>query len=37
MDRFSYSSAPVKKIKGIQFGILDPDFLVRSQVIHHFT
>lgn len=28
-DRFSYSSAPVRRIKGIQFGILDPDFIVR--------
>ena len=30
-DRFSYSSAPVRRIKGIQFGILDPDFIVRDR------
>jgi hypothetical protein len=29
-DRFSYSSAPVRRIKSIQFGILDPDFIVRA-------
>lgn len=28
MDTFSYSSAPVRKVKTIQFGILDPDFVV---------
>ena len=28
-DRFSYSSAPVRRISSIQFGILDPDFIVR--------
>lgn len=28
-DRYSYSSAPVRKVKSLQFGILDPDFVVR--------
>ena len=28
MDRFAYSSAPVKRVKGIQFGVLDPQYLV---------
>ena len=28
MDRFTHSSAPVKKVKAVQFGILDPDFIV---------
>ena len=28
LDRFPYSSAPVKRVKAIQFGILDPDFVV---------
>jgi hypothetical protein len=28
-DRFSHSSAPVRRVKAIQFGILDPDFIVR--------
>ena len=32
MDRFPYSSAPVKRVKAIQFGILDPDFVVRKGV-----
>ena len=27
-DRFTYSSAPVRKVKAVQFGILDPDFIV---------
>ena len=27
LDRFPYSSAPVKRVKAIQFGILDPDFV----------
>ena len=27
-DRYSYSSAPVRKVKTIQFGTLDPDFVV---------
>jgi len=27
-DRFSHSSAPVRRIKAMQFGILDPDFIV---------
>jgi len=31
MDRFSYSSAPIRRVKAIQFGVLDPDFLVRSR------
>ena len=29
MDRFSYSSAPLRRVKAVQFGIIDPDFLVR--------
>lgn len=32
-DRFSYSSAPVRRISSIQFGILDPDFIVRDKDI----
>ena len=28
MDRFTYSSAPVKRVKGIQFGVIDPQYLV---------
>lgn len=28
MDKFTYSSAPLKQIKGVQFGVLDPDLLV---------
>ena len=32
MDRFPYSSAPVKRVKAIQFGILDPDFVVSKGV-----
>ena len=31
MDRFPYSSAPVKRVKAIQFGILDPDFVVSGR------
>lgn len=30
MDRFTHSSAPVKKVQAVQFGILDPDFVVSS-------
>ena len=30
MDRFSYSSAPLRRVKAVQFGIIDPDFLVRA-------
>lgn len=32
MDRFTHSSAPVKKVQAVQFGILDPDFIVSVQV-----
>ncbi|KAK9843436.1 hypothetical protein WJX81_002541 [Elliptochloris bilobata] len=32
MDRFSYSSAPIKRPKAVQFGILDPDFLRKYSV-----
>lgn len=28
MDRFTPSNAPVKRLKALQFGILDPDFIV---------
>lgn len=28
MDRFAHSNAPVRKVKGLQFGILDPDYVV---------
>ncbi|GAB4819036.1 hypothetical protein N2152v2_006082 [Parachlorella kessleri] len=31
-DRFSYSSAPARKVKRLQFGILDPDFVRRYSV-----
>ena len=30
-DRFSYSSAPQRKVKALQFGVLDADFLVRGR------
>jgi hypothetical protein len=30
MDRFTYSSAPQRKVKLLQFGVLDADFLVSS-------
>jgi hypothetical protein len=33
-DRFSYSSAPVRRISSIQFGILDPDFIVRAYCLY---
>jgi hypothetical protein len=33
MDRFSYSPASVKKVKAMQFGILDPDFMVRTVLV----
>ena len=33
MDRFPHSSAPLRKVKGIQFGIMDPDFLVSLLLI----
>jgi hypothetical protein len=29
MDKFPYSSAPLRRVKAVQFGIIDPDFLVR--------
>ena len=29
MDKFPYSSAPLRRVKGVQFGILDPEFLVQ--------
>lgn len=28
MDRFTPSNAPVKRVKTLQFGVLDPDFIV---------
>lgn len=28
MDRFTYSSAPQRKVKTLQFGVLDAEFLV---------
>ena len=31
MDRFPYSSAPLRRVKAVQFGIIDPDFLVRCR------
>ena len=30
MDRFTYSPAPIKKVQGVQFGVLDPDYLVSA-------
>ena len=27
MDRFTHSTAPIKRVRGLQFGILDPDFM----------
>ncbi|KAK9808301.1 hypothetical protein WJX73_009827 [Symbiochloris irregularis] len=32
MDRFPHSNAPVRRVKGIQFGILDPDYVRRWSV-----
>ena len=29
-DRFSYSPAPQRKVKALQFGVLDAEFLVSS-------
>lgn len=29
----SHSTAPVRKVKRLQFGILDPDFIVRKGVV----
>lgn len=29
-DKFAPSTAPVRKVKAVQFGIMDPDFLVSS-------
>lgn len=29
MEKFQHSSAPLRQVVGIQFGIMDPDFLVR--------
>ena len=26
--KFSYSPAPVRRVKAMQFGVLDPDFIV---------
>ena len=31
LDRFPYSSAPVRKVKAIHFGIMDPDFRVSER------
>ena len=31
MDRFTHSTAPIRKVKGLQFGILNPDFVVRLE------
>ena len=28
MEKFSHSTAPLRQVKGIQFGIMDPDYLV---------
>ncbi|KAK9866738.1 hypothetical protein WJX84_006023 [Apatococcus fuscideae] len=33
MDRFSHSTAPIRKVKGLQFGILNPDFVRRYSVV----
>jgi hypothetical protein len=33
MDKFPYSSAPLRRVKGVQFGILDPEFLVSFSVL----
>ena len=31
MDRFTYSSAPQRKVKALQFGVLDAEFLVSER------
>jgi len=31
LDRFPYSSAPVRRVKAIHFGVLDPDFIVSER------
>lgn len=31
-DRFTYSAAPQRKVKALQFGVLDAEFLVRVVV-----
>ena len=33
MDRFTYSSAPQRKVKALQFGVLDADFLVGAGAV----
>lgn len=33
-DRFSYSAAPHRKVKALQFGVLDAEFLVRLTLLH---
>lgn len=32
MDRFTHSSAPQRKVKALQFGVLDADFLVSRRM-----
>lgn len=32
-DKFSYSNAPVKKVKNVQFGVFDPDLLRNYSVV----
>ena len=30
-DKFSHSNAPVRRVKALQFGILDADFIVSAR------
>lgn len=32
IDRFTYSSAPIKRVKAVQFSIWDPDEIVSMQI-----
>lgn len=37
MERFPYSSAPLKRVKAMQFGILGPEELVCPENVHHLV
>ena len=32
IDRFTYSSAPIKRVKSVQFSVWDPDEIVSAAV-----
>jgi hypothetical protein len=35
--QFAYSAAPVRKVKGVQFGILSPEEIVRANISQLFA